>query len=233
MGRYREAPLSNFPDDYCHLSRMTDPDATLLSLIVEYNKQASLGNVSECQNIIRNNPRLADCQFSTMRMNQLLDEIVATQKFYMDEVHTFIENIAGHKIGLSDDRVNGIVNGTVAESSLSNTTTLTEKGLVKVVEGKLSSKLKLTPLQIPNNKWVKKTGVSYDLFENTVAVAKAKEEDNIELFTNPTSSDLQMIDVYEENFGYIKSGVVKNGSIVFQATKQPTMTLNVIVKGVS
>lgn len=148
MGRYNEAPLSNFPDEFCHLSRMTDPDATVLKLIVEYNTKSANGDLEGCQALLRNNPKLADCQFSSLRMNQLLDEIVATQKFFLEEVQTFINNIAQNKVGISDTESVNIVEQnfkptiTNYEQTLSSTSSFSIKGIFNIVKS-LKSKIDL------------------------------------------------------------------------------------------
>ena len=84
---------------------MTDvtADYTLLTAANQYSSAVSSGNASRAKELLESNPRLADAIFNADKYNWMRDAIIATQRYYLNDVQDMVKSIAAHTVGFDDD----------------------------------------------------------------------------------------------------------------------------------
>ena len=135
--RYSDLSHTVFPDaiddeaGHPYMSDVTS-DPTLLSAANTYNQYVQSGNASLARQTLASNTALANCVFNADKYNWMRDAIIATQKFYFDDVEDHILQLAANTIGIDDtnsknspltntyslSKINTLVNGSSTNVSL-------------------------------------------------------------------------------------------------------------------
>lgn len=110
--QYSDLTHTLFPwktDDNGNHPYMKDVTATqAASLSVQnYNYAVMRGDTATAESILKNNPDLVDSIFNAEKYNWMRDAIIATQRYYTQDVHAMINTIAAHTVGFDDDNSEG------------------------------------------------------------------------------------------------------------------------------
>ena len=100
---YIDLPLTNFPVSEDTPIRMSDVDAVLMPVVLQYNQYYAAGNLAACNTLLSNNPNLVKCLFNADKYNWLRDAVIAVQRYYLEDVQTFINTVAQNTIGIEDN----------------------------------------------------------------------------------------------------------------------------------
>lgn len=129
--RYTDLSHTLFPDamddeaGHPYMSDVTS-DTTLMEAANRYSAAISSNNPILARQILSSAPNLQNCLFNADKYNWMRDAIIATQKYYHDDVRDHITTLAANTIGIDDTnefnspdtnsysitKINGLVNGT-------------------------------------------------------------------------------------------------------------------------
>lgn len=101
--KYVDLPLTEFPVKEDTKKRMMDINSVLMPVVTQYNSYFAQGNLAACNDLIKNNPDVLDCFFNAEKWNWTRDAIIALQRFYLEDVVTFINAVAQNAIGIEDN----------------------------------------------------------------------------------------------------------------------------------
>lgn len=91
--KYPDLSETLFPDALDIITRMSDITYTDLDLIKQYNTYISAGNFESAQQLLADNPGLQNKIFNAEKFNKLADSIMAVQRFFKDDVETYITDV--------------------------------------------------------------------------------------------------------------------------------------------
>lgn len=103
MAKYNDLPLTNFPDTEDTWARMQDITVNLITVAQQYNALWESGDVTGANTLLENNPGLINAIFNADKWNKLRDAIISLERFYLNDVQTFIDRVAQYTIGIKDD----------------------------------------------------------------------------------------------------------------------------------
>lgn len=103
MAKYDDLPLTNFPDSEDTWVRMQDITLNLITVALQYNALWESGDISGANKILENNPGLINTIFNADKWNKLRDAIISLERFYLNDVQTFINRVAQYTIGIKDN----------------------------------------------------------------------------------------------------------------------------------
>lgn len=246
---YQDLYRSSFPGTEDNFDIMQDVTQTLMPLIVEYNSYFAQGNMNACNELLANNPDLVKCFFNADKWNKLRDAILAIERYYLEEVETFINLVAQNTIGLND-------NPTEEESLTTSYSSNKVDTLLREEEDKTDKKLEtldstikeiITNTENDINAQIKKmnstvvvelpvSGWSNTLpYTQRVAVAGIKETDepDIHLYT-PKTLPVNEVKLRQKFTGMITDGETEDGYATFYCgAKKPTADFSILLKGVN
>ena len=106
--QYSDLSHTLFPqatDDVSSHGLMTDvtADYALLTAANQYSSAISSGNTARAAELLESNPQLANAIFNADKYNWMRDAIIATQRYYLNDVQAMIRDIAAHTVGFDDD----------------------------------------------------------------------------------------------------------------------------------
>lgn len=101
--KYVDLPLTEFPVKEDTKKRMMDINSVLMPVVTQYNSYFAQGNLAACNDLIKNNPDVLDCFFNAEKWNWTRDAIIALQRFYLEDVVTFINAVAQNTVGIEDN----------------------------------------------------------------------------------------------------------------------------------
>lgn len=105
--KYVDLPLTEFPVKEDTKKRMMDINSVLMPVVTQYNSYFAQGNLAACNDLIKNNPDVLDCFFNAEKWNWARDAIIALQRFYLEDVVTFINAVAQNTVGIEDNPADG------------------------------------------------------------------------------------------------------------------------------
>lgn len=100
MAKYNDLPLTNFPDTEDTWARMQDITVNLITVAQQYNALWESGDVTGANTLLENNPGLINTIFNADKWNKLRDAIISMERFYLNDVQTFIDRVAQHTVGI-------------------------------------------------------------------------------------------------------------------------------------
>ena len=106
MAKFEDLPLTNFPDSEDNWARMQDITASLLTIALQYNALWDAGDIDAANTLLENNPKLKSTIFNADKWNKLRDGLIALERYYLNDVQTFIERVAQSTIGINDNASN-------------------------------------------------------------------------------------------------------------------------------
>ena len=89
--KYPQYPLSTFPDSVDNIPNFLDVTPTDADLITQYQTAVSKGDFSLAEEVYKLIPNANQKILSAVRLNTLRDSILATEKFYKDDVKDYID----------------------------------------------------------------------------------------------------------------------------------------------
>lgn len=207
-----DTPLTNFPVGEDFFDRMTDITSTLMPLINKYNSYFQAGNITACNELLKNNPDLANCFFNADKYNQIRDAIIAMERFYLNDVAKIIELTAQNAIGINDSPTDE--QASLVTYSANKIRSLHKKREIKLLASGWSD-------TYPHEQTVSLAGITADMDLKIIGVVH--EDGN-------TLAEDKLID---KTAGYLlssSSGVIDNAAI-FKAKKKPTIDITIITEG--
>ena len=163
---YIDLPLTNFPVSEDTPIRMNDVDAVLMPVVLQYNQYYAAGNLAACNTLLSNNPNLVKCLFNADKYNWLRDAVIAIQRYYLEDVQTFINTVAQNTIGIEDNPTEEQMNFVTYSAKKINNTILDLIDKINCATGILLA----TNIPIPMDSWtdvVRDDGFKYSwTYEN-------------------------------------------------------------------
>lgn len=97
------------PDDSADHPYMQDAvsSQSLLAAATSYNAAINDGNAYLAQQILDANEELQRCLFNAEKYNWMRDAIIACQRYYVNDVETYITALAANTIGIDDTNSQG------------------------------------------------------------------------------------------------------------------------------
>lgn len=111
--KYPDLPYSNFPVEEDYFARMKDVGADTVKYVKQYNTYAEAENWDGCANVLSEHPEVINCLFDAEKFNKLRDAILATQRYYlnnvkadMDSMKEYVEYLKAETVGINDTEEN-------------------------------------------------------------------------------------------------------------------------------
>lgn len=212
---YPDLPRSSFPEKEDTFPLMSDVDASKLTLVHQYEEYARAGNIQACNQLLTSYPELESCLFNAQKLNKLRDAVIATQRYYLEDVHDMVELTAQNAIGINDN----------PNEEQSAVTTYSSKK----VEERIDDVIHVTTLPLLASRW--SSTVPYT---QTVDIEGITVTDNpIVSLHIPDAATSANVKAWNKAFGMVDEGVTGNGQITFKCyNKKPSVDFTVAVKGV-
>ena len=215
---YEEYPRSNFPVSVDNWENMLDINAITAPIAAQYNNLIAANNFTGAAALLESNPDLKKTLFNAEKINQLMDGIKALQKFFKDEVETYVDELFSNTIGIDDD----------AEGDAQATNAYSIKKINELL-GTMNNVLLIT---FPTANWAEEG----ELYTQTVEVQGITENDQPLLVRNvDDTSDAATLKSYNKAYSMLTNGVgiTNNGSVTWKCYKKPTIDITVGLKGVN
>lgn len=90
---YTDLYETKFPDEIDNWDRFLDPTIQTISAITQYQQYYDQGNFELANSVLENNPTLKRIIVNASTINKMLDGIVAIERFYLNDVQTYLQNI--------------------------------------------------------------------------------------------------------------------------------------------
>ena len=215
MATYDDLPLTNFPDAEDDWARMSDATASLMSVITQYNNYYASGDIDSCNELLESNPTLLNTIFNADKWNKIRDAIIALERYYLEEVETFIETVGQNTIGINDnpdedEKVTNAYSAKKIDEIISDITG------VKTV-------------------WLPQSGWSSDSpYSQTVSVSEVTSNDkpiiSVYIYDGLSASEVK---ARNKAYSCIDRADTGDGEITFYCyNKKPATGFNVAIKGV-
>lgn len=85
---------SNFPSRVDNFDRMQDLNTTTKPMADTYYEYLNANNISAAIKYLESNPELALSVFNAVKYNKLIDSIVATQRFFRDDIDKYMAELS-------------------------------------------------------------------------------------------------------------------------------------------
>ena len=231
--KYVDLPLTDFPVKEDTRKRMMDINSVLMPVVTQYNSYFAQGNLAACNDLIKNNPDVLDCFFNAEKWNWTRDAIIAIQRFFLEEVVVFVNNVAQNTVGINDDP-------TAEQASLVAYSAEKVDVLITLLTQKVDDNLTETNAEINKIEAVKTakllvSGWTSDIpYTQAVSVPGTTENDRpiISVYhgESPTPNDVK---AQNKAWGMVDRAVSSTNAITFYCyNKKPTVDFSVQIKGV-
>lgn len=215
MAKYEDLPLTNFPDTEDNWARMSDLTASLITVALQYNNLWDSGDIDGANALLNSNPTLKNTIFNADKWNKLRDAVISLERYYLNDVQTFIERVAQSTIGIND--------APSEEDKITNT--YSAHKLDQLFDQMKSVKTALLAAEnwsdtAPYTQTVEVTGITA-ADEPIISLLLADNADG-------TSTKAQ-----NKAWGFVDKGVTGDGTITFYCyNKKPAVDFSVGIKGV-
>lgn len=214
--KYIDLPLTEFPVKEDTVIRMQDINAVQMPLVKQYNEYFAAGNKAACDTLLSNNPEVLSCFFNADKFNWARDAIIALQRYYLEDVVTFINNVAANTVGVEDNPTEEQAN-TVAYSAFK---------VDQIIENLLTQLRTLIIIDVPSSGW----SDTYP-FVQTIAVDSIKGNLNYDRYTTlDGTEELENVKAYNKAFGFIFAGETTDGELTLYAYKKPVIDFSIALK---
>lgn len=207
-----DTPLTNFPVSEDTFNRMMDVTSALMPLVLQYNAYFEAGNMTACNELLKNNPDLKKCFYIAQNHNELRDAIIAMERYLLNQVDELYNDIANDAIGILD-------NPTDEQASL-----------VAYSADKINKLHKKRTVTLLASGW----STSYP-YTQTVVVDGIKSNAEIKVIgvSVPDGATVEQIKAWNKAIGSFMSnpGGVADGAITFKAYKKPVVDVTIITEG--
>lgn len=207
-----DTPLTQFPVGEDTFDRMMDVTSALMPLVSQYNAYFQSGNITACNNLIKNNPDLLYCFFNAEKYNQIRDAMIAVQRYQLNQVDDLYNTIAQNALGINDRP------------------TEEQASLVAYSAEKINRLHKKRNIQLLADNW----SDSYP-YTQTVSVEGITQEDDLKVIgtvheDGNTEAQDKAIDKAAGFLMHSKNGIGQ-GTVTFRAKKKPVTDFTVITEG--
>lgn len=217
---YEDLPLTNFPVSEDTFERMMDVTIAMYPLVKQYNEYYEAGNLTKCNELLDNNPNLKQAFFNANSWNMIRDAIIALERFFLEDVETFINNVAQNSIGINDNPSNDHA-ATVSYSA--------EK-VNQLFSDNNQKYHTLRNITIPASGWS-----SEFPYTNTVSVDGITPNVDLKVIGVyvPEGATVDNIKAWNKAAGFLieSEDATADGTITFKAYKKPTVDFTVITEG--
>lgn len=212
--RYVDMPLTNFPVSEDTWNRMSDVNIVLMPLITQFNEFYKKGDITSCNQLLKNHPDLLDCFFNAEKWNCIRDAVIALERYYLEEVETFIQTVAQHALGIQDQP---------SEEQMPVVAYSAAK-----VNSLLNALKHVQEITLLADKW----SDSFP-FTQTVSIEGITAKDSFSMVKIITGAEnAGDVKTYTKLTGLIFEGETGDGIITFKAFKKPTKDFTIGLKGV-
>lgn len=216
--KYEEYPRSNFPEEVDNWDNMQDINAITAPVAQQYYNLINANNFSGAAALLSSNPDLLKTLFNADKYNQLSDGVKATQKFFKEQVETYVDELFANTVGINDNAT--------GEAQKTNAYSISK------INELLNNIEKIITVTFTADGWVGEEAP----FTQTVEVEEIKSTDRPLLIKEKDSSlDIINAKAYNKAFGIISDGAGEtgDGTVTWTVYKKPTMDITIGLKGVS
>lgn len=210
---YDDLPLTDFPAKEDSWARMSDISTSLIAAEAQYQALWDAGDLNGANALLESNEGLKNAIFNADKWNRIRDAIIALQRYYLNDVQTYIEETGKLAVGINDSP-------TEEEKPLSSYS-------VTKVDQLLS--------QITGTKAVTLTAAGWSgsaaPFTQSAAVSGVTSSDTPVIGLSLGTGDSGSSKNIERSFSFIYTAVTGDGTITFYARKKPTVNIPLMVKG--
>lgn len=220
---YDDLPLTKFPKSEDVWGRMSDVNYSLLTLAKEYNTKLESGDYAGANQLLSDNPTLANCFFNAEKYNQLRDAVIALQRYQLKQIDNLYNTIAEKAIGVTD-------NPEERQKSMVAYSASKVDSLLAEVKALTEGYHKRWTVKVPASGWS-----AYFPFTNTVTVQDVTESMDLVVIglSVPSETNEQQAKALVKASGMLITNEtgVGNGTVTFKAYKKPATDFSVIIEG--
>lgn len=223
LDKYIDLPLTDFPVKEDTRKRMMDVNSVLMPVVKQYNIYFADGNLAACNDLLKNNPDIQDCIFNADKWNWSRDAIIAIQRFFLEEVVTFINNVAQNALGVNDNPTDEQLLTTSYSTGYINT-------VIDIINTQLSKIQNSTIITLLASDWSDSAPYSQRI---AVPGLQATDEPGVYPWT-PKTLTADATKIQRKMAALITAGETEDGYItLYCGYKKPTVDFQIILKGVS
>lgn len=212
---YPDLPRSSFPEKEDTFPLMSDVDASKLTLVHQYEEYARAGNIQACNQLLTSYPELESCLFNAQKLNKLRDAVIATQRYYLEDVHDMVELTAQNAVGIND-----------APSEEQSAITAYSS---KKVDALLDDVTRVITISLPASGWSNAAPYTQTITSDAI-LASQNPVVSLHIPDNPTAANVK---AWNKAFGMVDEGITEDGRITFKCyNKKPAVDFSVSMKGV-
>lgn len=214
--KYEEYPRSNFPEEIDNWDNMQDINAITAPVAQQYYNLINANNFSGAASLLASNPDLLKTLFNADKYNQLSDGVKATQKFFKEQVETYVDELFANTVGIND-------NATGEEQK-------TNAYSISKINELLNNIERVVTVNFTAEGWVGEEAP----YTQTVEVEGLKSTDR-PLLVKAKDSSLDAVNAkaYNKAFGFISDGAGEtgDGTLTWTVYKKPTIDIKIGLKG--
>lgn len=203
---------------------MSDITSTLIGVALQYNALWDAGKIDEANAIVESNPDLINTIMNADKWNKLRDAIIAIERFFLEDVETFINRVAQITIGINDE---------VADEDKATNTYSAQKidGLISNLQNQQDNSQRIVLVTFLADDWAGESAP----YTQTVTASEISSSDEPALFKYK-DADLSYDEnkAYNKAFGFISDGIgdCGDGSVTWACYKKPAIDITIALKGV-
>lgn len=206
LSKYSEYPHSDFPVSVDTWENMQDLNVNTAPVAKQYSTLVASNDFVAAGQYLAMHPEIEPALMNAEKINKLMDGIKATQKFFKDEVKTYLDRAAQGKIGI-DDNATG-----------------TGKKLISYSADKIDSLHKTSMYALEQSKWTKTDNV----YVQNITISGITSEDSPIISCGNTVFETKKKAQKYLSMSYAET---YNGGIKFTCAKQPDLDFIILVKG--
>lgn len=215
--KYTDLDLTNFPVSEDNWARMSDISASLIAAEKQYQALWEAGNISGANALLDSNEGLRNAIFNADKWNKIRDGIIALQRFYLNDIQSYIEEVGKSAVGIND-------NPTEEERPLTAYSVEKMDELLSSLSNGITNVRNIT---LTSAGWA---GTAAP-FTQSISIAGITEDDVPTIGLCLETGDSSTSKNIEKSFSFVYTAVTGDGILTFYARKKPTVNIPLSVKG--